>query len=129
MLIWMYFSWNYHFLKGWYYLIIKFANARINIYETDCNVYDRVKICKYFPGRAQTLFSQLRKSSELVICFVVITKCLLIEKEGLILKPLVIFCNFLKNADISILIFFNVLVGNNHVNLCTKYNVYIMFLT
>ena len=56
-----------------------------------------------------------------------ITKCLLIEKEVmLILKPLVIF---FKNADISILIFLNFLVGNNHMNLCTKYNVYIMFLT
>ena len=61
-----------------------------------------------------------------------ITKCLLIEKEViLILKPLVIFCNLKKYADISICLYFfkNFLVGKNHMNLCTKYNVYIMFLT
>ena len=42
----MYFSWNYPFLKGRYY--IKFANAQIHIYETDCNVYDRVKYVNIF---------------------------------------------------------------------------------
>ena len=44
----MYFSWNYHFSEGWVLLITKFANARINIYETDFNVYDRVKYVNIF---------------------------------------------------------------------------------
>ena len=93
-------------------------------------VYIRsTKICKHYPVRAQSFFSQLRKSNQLVL-FVAITKCLLIEKEViLILKLLVIFCNFKKNADISILVYFlkcfYFLVGK----LCTKHNVYIVFLT
>ena len=44
----MYFSWNYPFSEGQVLLIIKFANARINIYETDYNVYDRVKYVNIF---------------------------------------------------------------------------------
>ena len=34
----------------------------------------------------------------------------------------------ISNISILVYIFFNFLVGNNHMNLCTKYNVYIIFL-
>ena len=45
---------------------------------------------------------------------------------------LIVIMYFLKNADIIFVfsnIFFDFLVDNNLINMCAKYNVYIMFLT
>ena len=64
----MYFFQELLFSEGLVLLIIKFANARINIYETDCNVYDRVKYVNIFQFALKVFVSQLRKLSELVIC-------------------------------------------------------------
>ena len=81
----MYFSWKWYaciflelsFSEGLVLLIIKFANARINIYETDCNVYDRVKYINIFQCALKVLLTSLVFSA--MYLFVVITKCLLIE--------------------------------------------------
>ena len=39
---------EFSFSEGLVLLIIKFANARINIYETDSNIYDRIKYVNIF---------------------------------------------------------------------------------
>ena len=67
------------------------------------------KYVNIFQCARRTVFNQLRKSSNLVSVrsdFKDISNC----------------SKMLTSA-----FFFNFLVGNNHMNLCTKYNVYIVF--
>ena len=111
------------FSEGKVLLIIKFANAWINICETDCNnVYDRVKYVNIFQCALKVFLVSWENQ----------VRWLSVRSDYKMSSNRKRRYNwYWSHADILVyfLIFLNFFSREHHMNLCTKYNVYIMFLT